>query len=108
MAAAQKLYQAGKITYMRTDSVNLSGQAIAAATDFIKQLYGPEYSTVRKFKTKSASAQEAHEAIRPTDITRESVSSNEYDQRLYDLIRRRQCWQARASHKQKTKSSLST
>lgn len=89
MAAAQKLYQAGKITYMRTDSVNLSGQAIAAATDFIKQLYGPEYSTVRKFKTKSASAQEAHEAIRPTDITRESVSSNEYDQKLYDLIRRR-------------------
>ena len=66
-----------------------SGQAIAAATDFIKQLYGPEYSTVRKFKTKSASAQEAHEAIRPTDITRESVSSNEYDQKLYDLIRRR-------------------
>lgn len=89
MAAAQKLYQAGKITYMRTDSVNLSGQAIAAATDFIKQLYGPDYSTVRKFKTKSASAQEAHEAIRPTDITRETVSSNEYDQKLYDLIRRR-------------------
>lgn len=89
MAAAQKLYQAGKITYMRTDSFNLSGQAIAAATDFIKRLYGPEYSTVRKFKTKSASAQEAHEAIRPTDISRESVSSNEYDQKLYDLIRRR-------------------
>ncbi len=89
MAAAQKLYQAGKITYMRTDSVNLSGQAIAAATDFIKRLYGPEYSTVRKFKTKAAGAQEAHEAIRPTDITRESVSSNEYDQKLYDLIRRR-------------------
>ena len=89
MAAAQKLYQAGKITYMRTDSVNLSGQAIAAATEFIKRLYGPEYSTVRKFKTKSASAQEAHEAIRPTDISRESVTSNEYDQKLYDLIRRR-------------------
>ncbi|OYX43409.1 DNA topoisomerase I [Candidatus Saccharibacteria bacterium 32-49-12] len=89
MAAAQKLYQAGKITYMRTDSVNLSGQAIAAATEFIKRLYGPEYSTVRKFKTKSAGAQEAHEAIRPTDISRESVSSNEYDQKLYDLIRRR-------------------
>lgn len=89
MAAAQKLYQAGKITYMRTDSVNLSGQAIAAATDFIKRLYGPEYSTVRKFKTKAAGAQEAHEAIRPTDITRESVSSNEYNQKLYDLIRRR-------------------
>ncbi len=89
MAAAQKLYQAGKITYMRTDSVNLSGLAIASATDFIKTLYGPEYSTVRKFKTKSASAQEAHEAIRPTDISRETVSSNEYDQKLYDLIRRR-------------------
>ena len=89
MASAQRLYQDGKITYMRTDSVNLSGQAIASTTDFIKQLYGPDYSTVRKFKTKSASAQEAHEAIRPTDITRETVTSNEYDQKLYDLIRRR-------------------
>ena len=89
MASAQKLYQAGKITYMRTDSVNLSGQAIAAATDFIKRLYGPEYSTVRKFKTKSAGAQEAHEAIRPTDVTVETASNNEYDQKLYDLIRRR-------------------
>ena len=89
MAAAQKLYQDGKITYMRTDSVNLSGQAIAAATDFIKRLYGPEYSTVRKFKTKNSSAQEAHEAIRPTDISRETASNNEYDQKLYDLIRRR-------------------
>lgn len=89
MASAQKLYQDGKITYMRTDSVNLSGQAIAAATDFIKRLYGPEYSTVRKFKTKNASAQEAHEAIRPTDISRETASNNEYDQKLYDLIRRR-------------------
>ncbi len=89
MASAQRLYQEGKITYMRTDSVNLSGQAIAAATDFIKRLYSPEYSTVRKFKTKSASAQEAHEAIRPTDIARETVTANEYDQKLYDLIRRR-------------------
>ena len=89
MASAQRLYQDGKITYMRTDSVNLSGQAIASATDFIKRLYGTDYSTVRKFKTKSASAQEAHEAIRPTDITRETVTSNEYDQKLYDLIRRR-------------------
>ena len=89
MAAAQKLYQAGKITYMRTDSVNLSGQAIAAATEHIKRLYGPEYSTVRKFKTKSAGAQEAHEAIRPTDIALETASNNEYDQKLYDLIRRR-------------------
>lgn len=89
MASAQKLYQEGLITYMRTDSVVLSGQAIAASADYIKRLYGIEYSTVRKFKTKSLGAQEAHEAIRPTDITRESVSGSEYDQRLYDLIRRR-------------------
>lgn len=89
MSSAQRLYQAGKITYMRTDSVSLSGQAIAAATDFIKRLYGPEYSTVRKFKTKSASAQEAHEAIRPTDVTLETATNDEYDQKLYDLIRRR-------------------
>lgn len=89
MASAQKLYQEGRITYMRTDSVNLSSQAIAASADYIKHLYGIEYSHVRKFKTKSAGAQEAHEAIRPTDITRESVSGSDYDQRLYDLIRRR-------------------
>lgn len=89
MAAAQKLYQAGKITYMRTDSVNLSGQAIAAATDYITKTFGPEYSAVRKFKTKSAGAQEAHEAIRPTDMAVEKASSSEYDQKLYDLIRRR-------------------
>ena len=89
MASAQKLYQEGRITYMRTDSVNLSSQAIAASADYIKRLYGIEYSHIRKFKTKSAGAQEAHEAIRPTDITRESVSGSDYDQRLYDLIRRR-------------------
>ncbi len=89
MAAAQKLYQDGKITYMRTDSVNLSEQAIAAAHDYIKTAYGTEYANVRKFKTKSASAQEAHEAIRPTNMALEVGSSNEYDQKLYDLIRRR-------------------
>jgi DNA topoisomerase-1 len=89
MASAQKLYQEGRITYMRTDSITLSNQAIAAAADYIKRLYGVEYSTVRKTKTKSASAQEAHEAIRPTDMSREAVSGNEYDQKLYDLIRRR-------------------
>lgn len=89
MAAAQKLYQAGKITYMRTDSVNLSGQAIAAATDYITKTFGAEYSTVRTFKTKAAGAQEAHEAIRPTDMATEKASSSEYDQKLYDLIRRR-------------------
>ncbi len=89
MSSAQKLYQEGKITYMRTDSVNLSGQAIAMAADYIKGKFGENYSLVRKFKTKSANAQEAHEAIRPTDMSREQGSSNEYDQKIYDLIRRR-------------------
>ena len=89
MASAQKLYQEGKITYMRTDSVNLSGQAIASAKDYITRAFGPEYSQVRTFKTKSASAQEAHEAIRPTDMSLERGSSNEYDQKLYNLIRTR-------------------
>lgn len=89
MAAAQKLYQAGKITYMRTDSTNLSGQAIAAAKDFITSAFGENYSQVRQFKTKNANAQEAHEAIRPTDMGAERASSNEYDQRLYTLIRNR-------------------
>lgn len=89
MSSAQKLYQEGKITYMRTDSVNLSGQAIAAAADYIKSTYGEQYSQVRQFKTKNSSAQEAHEAIRPTNMAAEKGSSNEYDQKLYDLIRRR-------------------
>lgn len=89
MASAQKLYQEGKITYMRTDSVNLSKQAMAAAAGFIEQCFGKEYVQVRAYKTKSASAQEAHEAIRPTDMAREVATSNEYDQKLYDLIRRR-------------------
>ena len=89
MSSAQKLYQDGKITYMRTDSVNLSGQAIASAKDYIVGKYGAEYSQVRKFTTKAAGAQEAHEAIRPTDMGLEKGSSNEYDQKLYNLIRSR-------------------
>jgi len=89
MSSAQKLYQEGKITYMRTDSVNLSGQAIAAAKDFITSAFGPEYSQVRQFKTKNASAQEAHEAIRPTDMALEKGSGSEYDQKIYNLIRTR-------------------
>jgi DNA topoisomerase-1 len=89
MSAAQKLYQAGKITYMRTDSVTLSGQAIAAATDYITKQFGSEYSLVRAFKTKSANAQEAHEAIRPTNMALEIASSDSGDQRIYELIRRR-------------------
>ncbi len=89
MSSAQKLYQSGKITYMRTDSVNLSGQSIASAKDYIVKTYGEKYSTVRTFKTKSASAQEAHEAIRPTNMALEMASSDNYDQKLYSLIRNR-------------------
>lgn len=89
MAAAQKLYQEGKITYMRTDSVNLSSQALAQMTSYIESEYGKEYHQFRTFKTKSSGAQEAHEAIRPTDVRVEVASSDTYNQKLYDLIRRR-------------------
>lgn len=89
MSAAQKLYQAGKITYMRTDSVNLSNQSLAQMTDFIKKEFSDAYHQFRTFKTKSAGAQEAHEAIRPTDVRQEVASSDTYEQKLYDLIRRR-------------------
>lgn len=89
MSSAQKLYQDGKITYMRTDSMTLSAQAIASASEYIKTKFGENYCHIRNFKTKSASAQEAHEAIRPTDMSLEQASSNTYEQKLYDLIRRR-------------------
>lgn len=89
MASAQRLYQEGKITYMRTDSVNLSSQALAQMTEYIKGEFGENYHQYRTFKTKSSGAQEAHEAIRPTDVKAVKASSDEYDQKLYDLIRRR-------------------
>lgn len=89
MACAQRLYQAGKITYMRTDSVNLSNMFLKFAHDYIEEAFGANYSKVRKFRTKSANAQEAHEAIRPTDIRVEKASGDNADQKLYDLIRRR-------------------
>ena len=89
MSAAQGLYQAGLITYHRTDSLNLSEQAISSIASFVKSKYGENYHKLRRFKTKSASAQEAHEAIRPTDITREIAGKNQYEQKLYQLIRAR-------------------
>jgi DNA topoisomerase-1 len=89
MSAAQKLYQSGKITYMRTDSLNLSKQFLAAATEYIKGEFGAQYHQFRTYKTKSASAQEAHEAIRPTDPRTEVAGDSPYEQKLYDLIRRR-------------------
>lgn len=89
MSIAQKLYQSGFITYMRTDSVNLSGQAITQAGEYIKATYGDNYHQVRNFQTKTAGAQEAHEAIRPTDLARESVPGDERTKKLYSLIRNR-------------------
>ena len=86
MSAAQGLYQAGLITYHRTDSLNLSSQAVAAIANYIENTFGKNYLKVRHFKTKDASAQEAHEAIRPTDITRTSAGKNDYEKRLYQLI----------------------
>jgi len=89
MRLAQKLYEAGHITYMRTDSLNLSEDAIAQAGAVISQKYGARYSQARRFKTKSSGAQEAHEAIRPTDFSKEVAGSDAQEKRLYDLIRKR-------------------
>ena len=89
MSAAQGLYQAGLITYHRTDSLNLSGEAIAAISNYIKQTFGENYVQVRRFHTKDASAQEAHEAIRPTNIAQEVAGKNDYEKKLYQLIRTR-------------------
>lgn len=89
MTVAQRLYEAGKITYMRTDSVNLSNDAIGAAKKEITKSYGEEYSQIRKYNTKSKGAQEAHEAIRPTYMNVHNISGDTGQARLYDLIWKR-------------------
>ena len=89
MRLAQSLYESGHITYMRTDSVNLSSQALGAIARQIEKHPGKEYHQPRRFQTKSKGAQEAHEAIRPTYIDRERVGGTAQEQRLYDLIRKR-------------------
>lgn len=89
MSVAQKLYEAGKITYMRTDSVNLSDTALAAAENEINSAYGTQYHQRRHYKTKSAGAQEAHEAIRPTYFNQHSIDGDNAEKRLYDLIWKR-------------------
>ena len=89
MTVAQRLYEAGKITYMRTDSINLSEDAISSASQEITGSYGNEYLQVRKYKNKSESAQEAHEAIRPTDFSAKEASKDRNEQRLYELIWKR-------------------
>jgi len=89
MQIAQRLYEAGLITYMRTDSVNLSQDAMAAAQAEITSYYGKEFSKPRTFNTKSKGAQEAHEAIRPTDMSRHTVNVERDQARLYELIWKR-------------------
>ena len=89
MSIAQKLYEAGHITYMRTDSLNLSGIAIHAISEEIKANMGEQYLRVRKYHTTSKGAQEAHEAIRPTYIDKHSISGTVAERRLYDLIWKR-------------------
>jgi DNA topoisomerase-1 len=89
MRSAQNLYESGYITYMRTDSVNLSKMAIAAAKQVITDMYGKEYSKTRQYATKSKGAQEAHEAIRPSYMSNIEVDASPQDKRLYNLIWKR-------------------
>ncbi len=89
MMVAQKLYESGKITYMRTDSVNLSNDALLAAETAIKNSYGENYSKRRTFSTKAKGAQEAHEAIRPTDMSKSTIDGESAHQKLYALIWKR-------------------
>ncbi len=89
MSVAQRLYEAGLITYMRTDSVNLSDDALAAAGAEVRKAYGEDYAKTRKYSSKIKGAQEAHEAIRPTYFDRHSAGTPDEQQRLYQLIWRR-------------------
>ncbi|MFW6277233.1 MAG: type I DNA topoisomerase, partial [Prolixibacteraceae bacterium] len=89
MAVAQRLYESGKITYMRTDSVNLSGLALKTAKEKIIDLHGEKYVKIRNYKTKSKGAQEAHEAIRPTYMANEFIDGSNQEKRLYELIWKR-------------------
>jgi DNA topoisomerase-1 len=89
MMVAQRLYESGKITYMRTDSVNLSTLALNSAKSEIKELYGDRYVKTRQFTTKAKGAQEAHEAIRPTYLNQQDIDGTAQEKRLYDLIWKR-------------------
>ncbi len=89
MVVAQQLYEAGYITYMRTDSVNLSTFALASAKEVITEIFGAEYSHTHNYVTKAKGAQEAHEAIRPTDMSRQTVPGDTFVKHLYELIWKR-------------------
>jgi DNA topoisomerase-1 len=109
MSNAQRLYEAGLITYMRTDSLNLSEQALKAIEGEVSSRYGKEYLNLTRYKSKSAGAQEAHEAIRPTDFKKEFAGADEYQKRLYNLIwRRTMASQMAAAKTEKTVIKLST
>lgn len=107
MTLAQKLYENGHITYMRTDSVNLAGVAISAAQKYINDKFGANYSHVRQYQTKSRGAQEAHEAVRPTDISKLGAGQDSGQKKLYELIWRRTLASQMASAKvEKTEVSI--
>lgn len=89
MSVAQRLYESGKITYMRTDSTNLSKLALGMAHKVIASEFGEDYSKTRQYKTRSKGAQEAHEAIRPTYLEKQEISGTQQEKRLYDLIWKR-------------------
>ena len=89
MSIAQRLYEAGLITYMRTDSMNLSTLALGTTKEMVTKLYGPEYSKVRNYHTKVKGAQEAHEAIRPTYVSNQDIEGTATEKRLYNLIWKR-------------------
>ncbi len=103
MRAAQKLYEAGHITYMRTDAPTLSKQALGMISNFIKNEFGNNYFEGRTFKSKSKNAQEAHEAVRPTDVTKVSAGKNDDEERLYSLI-----WKRTVSSQMKDAETIRT
>ncbi len=108
MTLAQRLYEAGSITYMRTDSTIISGLAIKAAEDYIVKNYGQNYHERRQYKTKKESAQEAHEAIRPTDFAKTSAGTDSQQQKLYQLIwQRALAGQMAAAQVEKTEVTIS-
>ncbi len=103
MGIAQKLYEAGHITYMRTDSTNLSVVAQKQMIDLIEKKYGKNYAEARTYATRSKNAQEAHEAVRPTDVSKESAGMNEEQKKLYRLI-----WQRAVSSQMSPAQTLKT
>jgi DNA topoisomerase-1 len=103
MSAAQKLYEAGHITYMRTDSPTISKTALGSISSLVKEKYGDKYTAARVYKTKAKSAQEAHEAIRPTNIKKESAGTTLEQKKLYELI-----WQRTVASQMKDARVLKT